>query len=176
MSSYTETNNTAQDSPCEFTQNLEILRQIPLFAGLPLEAVKVLAYLCVRERFRAGDMVFSQDEVDGSAFFIVSGQGTLLRFAESGQHEVGHVVAGRFLGGLTLLGDTLRLFSLRADVEMVCLVLSREKFCKTQEQFPDMLPRVAEALVKEVRSFELSILDKTAALVQNYQHWGVSLI
>ncbi len=177
MNSCTGNNNAPQEGgPCEFTQNLDILRQIPLFAGLPLESVKILAYLCVRERFRPGDMLFNQGDVDGTALYIVSGQATLLHAAGNGQHEVGTVREGRFIGGLALLGDSPRLFSLRADSETVCLVLSREKFSKTQEQFPAMLPRIAEALVKEVRAFEQGVLDKTEALEKNHEHLGVSLI
>jgi CRP-like cAMP-binding protein len=141
-----------------------------------LETITVLAYLCVRERFRPGDMLFNQGEADGNAMYVVSGKGTLLHQNDGGRHEVGPVCPGRFLGGLTLLSDTPRLFSLRADEEMVCLILSREKFGKTQEQFPVVMPRIVEMLVKEINIFEQAVLDKTQALEENHEYFGVSLI
>ena len=35
----------------EYQENLDILRQTYFFSGLPLESLKVFAYLCTREKF-----------------------------------------------------------------------------------------------------------------------------
>ena len=58
----------------EYQQNLDILRQIDFFSGLPLEATKVFAYLCSRESCKSGDVIFNQGDEDDRAFYIVSGQ------------------------------------------------------------------------------------------------------
>ena len=68
-----------QPRSSEFQENLGILRQIQFFSGLPLEALKVFAYLCTRETFRAGDYLFHQDDNDGKAFYILSGEAELVR-------------------------------------------------------------------------------------------------
>ena len=51
-----EKNNLAPSS--EFQENLEILRQTYFFSGLPLETLKIFAYLCTREKFRQGEHIF----------------------------------------------------------------------------------------------------------------------
>jgi len=45
---------------CEYQENLGILRQTYFFSGLPLESLKIFAYLCTREKFREGEFLFRQ--------------------------------------------------------------------------------------------------------------------
>ena len=124
-------------NPSEFKENLELLRQMPLFSGMSLEALKVLAYLCARETFNQGDYLFHQNDNDGKAFYIVSGSAELVREDEAGESRFRKCVDGEFLGGMVLLGDMRRLFSLRALTDVTCLVLTRDRFIKAMGQFPD---------------------------------------
>ena len=59
-----------KQAPSEYQSNLEILMQIPMFSGLPIEPIKLLAYLCKREIFRPGEIIFQQHEVDDNAYFL----------------------------------------------------------------------------------------------------------
>ena len=63
---------------CEFQENLSILREIDFFSELPLEILKVLAYLCTREKYKEGDFLIQKGEDDGQAFYILSGRLGLL--------------------------------------------------------------------------------------------------
>ena len=135
--SLSETNKSKPSS--EFQDNLEILRQIYFFSGLPLETLKIFAYLCTREKFKKGEHIFRQNEDDGQAFYIIEGKARLERKDNGETKNVRDCEAGEFLGGLTLLGETGRLFSLQSVTDTTCLVLSREKFAKTMKQFPDLL-------------------------------------
>lgn len=139
---------------CELTENLEILRQIEFFSGFPIEKLKVMAYLCSREDYGPGDLLFSQDEDDGKAFFVISGEVVLVREKDGETNEVQRFGAGEFLGGLALLGSMRRLFSLKAAGETSCLVMNREKFVKTLEQFPDLVPRLLKGVVERIRNWE----------------------
>lgn len=175
MSSSTEKNR--QSKPSEFQENLEILRQIQFFSGLPLEALKVLAYLCVRETFRPGDHLFHKDDNDGKAFYIVSGKAGLVREGESGESLQENYVEGEFIGSLALLGDLRRLFSLKALTAMTCLILTRDKFGKVMEQFPDLMPKILKSVVESVRAWEERLLiDEEGLCAACRQKAGVSLI
>ncbi|MBW1982507.1 MAG: cyclic nucleotide-binding domain-containing protein [Deltaproteobacteria bacterium] len=147
------TGNTRADA-CEFTENLQILRHIDFFAGLPLDALKVIAYLFTRETFAAGDRLFQQNSNDGQAFYIFSGTARLFREEEQGEIVVRDFGPGDFLGGLALCADVPRLFSLKAVTEIDCMILTREKFSKVMEQFPQLLPAVLKAVVVAVRTWE----------------------
>ncbi len=86
---------------CEFQENLEILRQTYFFSGLPIETLKIFAYLCTREKNRQGDHIFRQDEDDGQAFYIIDGRARLERADNGKTIEIRDCETGEFLGGLT---------------------------------------------------------------------------
>ncbi len=139
---------------CEFQDNLEILRQTYFFSGLPLETLKIFAYLCTREIFRQGEHIFRQDEDDGRAFYIIDGRARLERNDNGEKIEIRDYQTGEFLGGLTLLGETRRLFSLKSVTDTTCLVLNRGQFLKTMEQFPNLLARICNAVAKSIDTWE----------------------
>jgi len=62
----------------ELEENLEILRQTYFFSGLPLETLKIFAYLCIREKFKKNEYIFKQYEDDGRAFYIIDGKASLV--------------------------------------------------------------------------------------------------
>jgi len=170
-----EKNNLAPSS--EFQENLEILRQTYFFSSLPLETLKIFAYLCTREKFKQGEHLFRQDEDDGQAFYIIEGQARLERTDNGTTTEIRDCKTGEFLGGLTLLGETRRLFSLKSVTDTTCLVLNRGKFLKTMEQFPNLLARICNAVAQSIDSWEDRFLsDRSAQCDDCLIRLGVTLI
>ncbi len=162
---------------CEFDDCLCTLREIPFFAGYALEALKVLAYLCVCENFRPGDYLFTQEEDDGNAFYIMSGQVELIRRDGPDKESLRVLAEGEFIGGLSLLGRMPRLFELRARTAVTCLLLTREKFGRTMEQFPDLVPAILRTVLNGVRGWEERLLaDRSEGCEACRNNVGVSLI
>ncbi len=162
---------------CEFTENLDLLRQTYFFSGLPLESLKVFAYLGIREKLNDGEYLFRQGEEDDQAYCVVAGRGCLERNDHGSVRDVREIGAGDFIGGLTLLGDARRLYSLRAVGEIVCLVLKREKFAKAVQQFPDQMPRIFRAVVEAVVAWEARFLGELGGdCGQSLPRLGVSLL
>ena len=161
----------------ELEENLEILRGIYFFSGLPLETLKIFAYLCTRVKFKQGEYIFRQNEDDGRAFYIISGKAILERTDNSTAKEIRDCNTDEFLGGLALLGETRRLFSLKAVQDTICLVLNREKFSKAIEQFPDTMPRIFKAVAKNIDAWEERFLtDRADMCGECMVNLGVSLI
>ncbi len=154
---------TSAGAGCEFQENLEIIRQIDFFAGLPIETLKVFAYLCARETYQPGDRLFSQDEDDGQAFYLISGQTMLTHAVDSTEVDVRAFSSGAFLGSLALLGTMPRLFSLKAVDKVECLVLTREKFAKSIEQYPELVPRLFNTIVVGIRRWEKRLVEEMTA-------------
>jgi len=146
------------DASCEFQQNLEILRQIELFAGLPMETLKVFAYLCRRESYTAEDFVFREDDDDGQAVYIISGQLFLIHETDDGEETLRTYQPGDFIGGLSLLASGRRLFSLKAGKDTECMVMTREKFAKAIAQFPELVPRIFRSVVDSIRRWDQHLL------------------
>jgi CRP/FNR family transcriptional regulator, cyclic AMP receptor protein len=140
---------------CEFQENLSTIREIDFFSELPLDLLKVIAYLCAREKYKEGDFLINRGEDDGQAFYIISGKAGLMHNGENkGSHMILEYGPGKFIGGLSLIGKMRRLFSLKAVEDTVCLVLTREKFSKAIAQFPDITPRLFQAVISRILSWE----------------------
>ena len=51
-----------------------VLRRIPLFAGLPDAKLKLLAFTCDRVTFAAGQMLFAEGDEADAAYVIITGE------------------------------------------------------------------------------------------------------
>ena len=159
----------------EYQANLETLMQLPLFAGLPLEPLKVLAYLCKRESFKPGEVLFHEHEIDTNAYYILEGTVGLIS-GTNGETEYTEFGERTFIGGMSLFCDLKRLFTLRAKTRVTCLILSRDKFQKIVERFPDITGKMVKAIILGVHAWEERFLGEHARACASCRKWvGVSL-
>jgi len=161
----------------EYYENLEILRQIDFFSGLDLDVLKILAYLSCRRLYRSGDFIFRRNDDDGQALYLLTGHLQLLDDEHPLLPMIRKYGAGCFLGGLSLLGSMPRLFSLKAVSDCECLTLTREKFAKALEQYPQMMPTVIKKIIERIRAWEQNCLMHTIDREKIQTHCvGVSLL
>ncbi|MFU2210266.1 cyclic nucleotide-binding domain-containing protein [Solidesulfovibrio sp. C21] len=160
---------------CGFNDCLDILRELPVFNGVPLDVVKVLAYLSGREEFGAGDALCEQGEALDRCFFLLCGEVETTRQTEDCEVSFSKRGKGFFFGGLGLLGSVKALYTVRAATDTQCLVLSREKFLKTAERFPDILPKILGNVVDHVFRWEEAFLKAHAAECAQNGEMGLSL-
>lgn len=99
---------------CPYNAFLEILRAQPLFAGVPLEAVKVLAYLCHGETFTQGDYLNRQDEHCECYRHLTRGRLIITRHQDSELVTVKELTEGDSYGGLGLILGCKSLFDIQA--------------------------------------------------------------
>jgi len=152
MNSFTNGNNTRVES--EFLCNLNKFRQTNFFAGIPPEAVKIIAFLCSREFFQKGDYLFNQNDDDGCAYYILSGRVTLTRMNNNTEIEIKDYGEDSFIGALSIIAPMPRLFSLKAASDTACLVMTREKFSRVLDQFPDITLKIIKALGDKIQDAE----------------------
>lgn len=135
----------------EYQEHLEIMREITYFSGLDLEAQKLIAYLCVREKFPEGDEVFVSGDLDQSAYYIISGS---MEAYLKNSTKIQSFKEGDFVGALSLIGDSKRLFTLKTTSDCVCIRLTSEKFKKAQEQYPEISKKFLKATVDMISNWE----------------------
>jgi CRP-like cAMP-binding protein len=94
----------------------DILKRVPLFAGLDDRELEQIAATMRERRFSAGDTV-TEEGAGGAGFFIV----------ESGHAEVsvdgqprGSIDAGDYFGEIALLTGSDRTATIKAQTDMVC--------------------------------------------------------
>jgi CRP-like cAMP-binding protein len=159
-------NSSANDngsSVSELEQNLNYLRRTYFFSTVPVEALKVFAYLCHREEFGPDEYLFRQSEDNGRAFYLIEGCAVLEHRDGDQIRVIRQCGPGDFLCGLGLLGKLNRLFSLKATNRIVSLVLARNKFSKVWKQFPDITPKMFQSILNTVVEWENRFLSEYTA-------------
>ena len=67
--------------------------------------------------------------------------------------------------------------SLKSVTDTTCLVLNREKFAKTMEQFPDLLMKICKAVAQSIDTWEKRLLkDQGDQCGESMGRLGVTLI
>lgn len=124
------------------------LREIPLFAELPEDALARVAEIATEIECPAGTILALADD-PGSGMYVVE-DGTVIVEARGGFHsELG---PGEFVGELTLLvPDAHRVARVRAATDVRCLAIRRDDFTTLLERTPElavaMLPVLARRLI-----------------------------
>lgn len=148
MSSLMNTGDSGDKS--EFSDNLNILRQIEFFSGLPMEVIKLFAFLCKRQRYKEGDIIFQQDDDDQSSYYVISGSVKLVLTHDGEDHLIKTYTSDNSFGVLSLLTPMMKPLSLIAAEETVCMVMTRTAFSKVVDQFPDITLKIAKAIGQRV--------------------------
>lgn len=148
------------DGRCELETNLEVLRKIPVFSGIPLQRLKLYAYLCKRVCYRTGEFIFRQGDSDDHGYILVSGSAQIIREYEDHSLFLNELSEGEFFGGVALLSDIKRLFSVKASTDLQCLTLDRESFRKLLVQFPEVGVKVLDLMVKRIVAMEEKLMQK----------------
>lgn len=157
MNSCTAPPNNGATS-CGYTHHLDVLRDLSFFTGIPLDALKVLAYFSIKETFNEGDVLVHQGEVLDQFCFIHEGNIAVLRDFNDESVVVHHLRDNDFYGGMSLVSSAKSLFTLQVLSATTCLVIEREKFQKTVQRFPHILPHILEAVVDHVYKWEDKML------------------
>ena len=162
---------------CEFLANLAILRQSHVFSPLPMEAVKLFAYLCTREFYKQGDYLFKAGEDDGCSYRILTGSADLILERDGKESVIRSYPKETLVGALSMLAPMPRLFSLRAASDLTAMVMTREKFSKVIEKFPELTLQVIKAVANKIGQSEKRTIEgfqKPGADIKDFL--GTSLI
>jgi CRP/FNR family cyclic AMP-dependent transcriptional regulator len=168
MSSHGTTEQTCvprpPESQSELEMNLEVLRQVRAFSVVPLETLRLYAYLCRRLCFPEGSFLFHQNDPDSLAYIVTTGHVQLVREYAAEVVVLRVLEPYDFFGGLALLADIRRLFGARAHTRVECLTLDRESFRRLHRQFPEVGIRVLEVMVKRVAQMESRVMEELERL------------
>jgi len=147
-------NTSEKDNKSEFVANLNIFRQIDFFAGVPIEVIKLFAFLCKRQSYKAGDFIFHQDDDDGCSYYILSGKAKLILTKEEKEYFIREYEAESYFGALSLMTPMVKQFSLIATQDATCMVMTRKTFSKVVDQFPDITLKITRSIGERVLQAE----------------------
>lgn len=117
-------------------QDIEILRQVPLFGVLDREALRLIAFSAESRIFRAGDVVFRRGEASDGAYVVTSGT-VALDAADNGAPTPHLARAGVLIGELALIVDTVRPATAIVREPASLLRITRANFRRMLEEYPE---------------------------------------
>src|SRR5688572_9853446 len=122
----------------------EFIREIPLFAGLPEDAVAEIAGRAEETHVAAGDWLFREGEVGERLYVLRTGRLQVLREVDGEEIPIRNLSPGAVLGELAVLTDAPRSASVRARRDSGLLGLSSNAFFELLDdvEFARALTRV----------------------------------
>jgi CRP-like cAMP-binding protein len=130
---------------------IELLKQIPLFEGLPRDELGRIARSFKERRFSAGDTVTAEG-AGGVGFFVI-GEGT----AKVDVHgeERGRLGAGDYFGELALIDDQARrTATIVADSDLTCYGLTSWEFRPLVETNAAIAWKLLQVMARRLRESE----------------------
>ena len=120
------------------TEEVELLRKIPLFTDIDPGKLKLLAFASERKRFNNGQDLCRQGDAGDSAFVIVEGQANVVIEAEEAEITVAQLGANEIIGEISILCDVPRTATIRACGSLEALKIKREHFLGLILQVPEL--------------------------------------
>ncbi|HEY6335713.1 MAG TPA: cyclic nucleotide-binding domain-containing protein [Alphaproteobacteria bacterium] len=119
-------------------EEVEILRNIPLFANLEASKLKLLAFTSERLTYHAGQTLFRQGEPGDAAYIILSGEADVVVDTPNGPLTVAKLGRNAVVGEIAILCDVPRTATVKAESEVVTLRISKDLFFRLIMEFPQM--------------------------------------
>ena len=129
---------------------VDLLRRVPLFAGIEPSRLKLLAYTSDVVTYRQAQVLFKHGDVGDAAYVIIKGDAEVI--VPSGDDEIPIAVLhdGDFVGEIAILCDTPRTATVRAMSELKALRIRKEPFFELLHQFPEMAVEMTRLLAERL--------------------------
>ena len=127
-------------------EEVELLRNIPLFAKLEPSRLKLLAFTSERITYEADQVLFNQGDVGDAAYIIVDGAASVLVDTPDGPLQVASLGRNDFVGEIAILCDVPRTATVKATSKTVTLRITKDLFFRLVAEFPEMSVEIMREL------------------------------
>lgn len=145
-------------------EEVELLRNIPLFAKLEPSKLKLLAFTAERITYEADQVLFRQGDVGDAAYIIVDGSARVLVDTDKGEIEVAQLARNDFVGEIAILCDVPRTATVQALTQTVTLRITKDLFFRLVAEFPEMSVEIMRELASRLEHTTQQLRE---ALAQN---------
>lgn len=132
------------------TEEVELLKRIPLFANIETSKLKLLAFTSERVNYKAGQVLFEQNAVGDSAYIIIDGSADIVVDTPSGPKTVATASKNDFVGEIAILCDVPRTATVKAATELTTLRITKDLFFRMISEFPQMGVEIMRVLAQRL--------------------------
>lgn len=131
-------------------EKLDLLRTVPIFAGLGRREIERLGQLCDEVDLPAGRVLMRQGESGGEAIVIVEGRARVERDGRT----VAERTSGDVIGEISLLGEGPRTATVTLTEPSRLLVIGHREFHTLMDEMPSVRLTILSALAQRIRELE----------------------
>lgn len=132
------------------SEEVDLLRRIPLFAAIDPAKLKLLAFASDRMIYNDGQAVFRQGEVGDAAYVVVKGSADIVVEIDGDEIVVANAKEDAVIGEIAILCDVPRTATVRAKGELVALKIKKEHFLGLIMDFPKLGIQVMRELAQRL--------------------------
>jgi CRP/FNR family transcriptional regulator, cyclic AMP receptor protein len=137
-------------SPMSLIKDVEVLRNIPLFAKVEPAKLKLLAFTSERLEYMSGDELFRQGDYGDAAYVILEGEADILVDTPEGTVKVATLGKNDIIGEIAILCDVPRTATVIAHGDLKILRVSKDGFFHLVTQFPQVGIEVMSVLASKL--------------------------
>jgi len=143
-------------------RDVETLRNIPLFAGLPTARLKLIAYTAEVVRFEPGEVMVQQGDPADAVYIIAEGEAEVW-LADADGHQIQVATMGRnsLFGEIAVISRGRRTTTVRAKDRVATFKISANVFLDLVRSSPEIGMQVMMVLAQR--------LERTTALLQQHE-------
>lgn len=119
-------------------EDIEVLREVPIFASVELSKLKLLAFASQRMSFDPGQVLCREGDFGDTAYVIIQGAAEVCVRAGDSEITVASLGRNDFVGDMAILCDTPRTATVRASSRCETLVIGKTQLLGLLRSFPDM--------------------------------------
>jgi CRP/FNR family cyclic AMP-dependent transcriptional regulator len=131
-------------------KDVEILRNIPLFAKVNPPRLKLLAFTSERLAYPSGDELFHEGDQGDAAYVILEGEADILVDGPRQAIKIATLGKNDIIGEIAILCDLPRSATVVANGDLDTLRVSKEGFFHLVAEFPQVGVEVMSALAAKL--------------------------
>lgn len=140
-------------------EEVELLRNIPLFANIEPSKLKLLAFTSERVAYEPGQELFKQGDDGDAAYIIIGGEADIIIETANGPFTVATFKRNDIVGEIAILCDVPRTATVQAKAKLETLVISKELFYRLVLEFPQIAVEIMRELAQRLERMNTQLRE-----------------
>ena len=143
-------------------EEVELMRNIPLFAKIEPSKLKLLAFTSERLTYSQDEILFSQGDAGDSAYIIIGGEADIVVNTPGGPLVVATLKQNEIVGEIAILCGVPRTATVRAKTELTTLRITKDLFFNLVIEFPQIAVEIMRELARRLEQTTTKLREAVA--------------